>query len=123
MPVPPLPKEDGRARALARRCFFHRKNGDSVSNGFLKPWQIEQIRQTYAPGTRIELQHMEDSQPVPDGTRGSVAYVDDAGTIHMKWDNGRTLGLVPGEDQFRKLTAQELQEEAAVQQEPVMKMN
>ena len=58
-----------------------------MSNGFLKPWQIEQIRQTYAPGTRIELQHMEDPQPVPDGTRGSVAYVDDAGTIHMKWDN------------------------------------
>lgn len=94
-----------------------------MSNGFLKPWQIEQIQQTYTPGTRIELQHMEDPQPVPDGTRGTVAYVDDAGTIHMKWDNGRTLGLVPGEDQFRKLTPQELQEEAAVQQEPVMKMN
>lgn len=94
-----------------------------MSNGFLKPWQIEQIQQTYTPGTRIELQHMEDPQPVPDGIRGSVAYVDDAGTIHMKWDNGRTLGLVPGEDQFRKLTPQELQEEAAVQQEPVMKMN
>lgn len=94
-----------------------------MSNGFLKPWQIEQIQQTYAPGTRLELQHMEDPQPVPDGTRGTVAYVDDAGTIHMKWDNGRTLGLVPGEDQFRKLTPQELQEEAAVQQEPVMKMN
>ena len=94
-----------------------------MSNGFLKPWQIEQIQQTYTPGTRIELQHMEDPQPVPDGTRGSVAYVGDAGTIHMKWDNGRTLGLVPGEDQFRKLTPQELQEEAAVQQEPVMKMN
>lgn len=94
-----------------------------MSNGMLKPWQIEQIRQTYAPGTRIELQHMEDPQPVPDGTRGSVDYVDDVGTIHMKWDNGRTLGLVPGEDQFRKLTPQELQEESAVQQEPVMKMN
>lgn len=94
-----------------------------MSNGILKPWQIEQIQQTYSPGTRLELQHMEDPQPVPDGTRGTVAYVDDAGTIHMKWDNGRTLGLVPGEDQFRKLTPQELQEEAAVQQEPVMKMN
>ena len=94
-----------------------------MSNGFLKPWQIEQIRQTYAPGTRIEHQHMEDPQPVPDGTRGTVANVDDAGTIHMKWDNGRTLGLVPGEDQFRKLTAQELQVEAAAQQEPMMKMN
>ena len=56
-------------------------------------------------------------------TMERLDHVDDAGTIHMKWDNGRTLGLVPVEDQFRKLTPQELQEEAAVQQEPVMKMN
>ena len=29
----------------------------------------------------------------------------------MKWDNGRTLALVPGEDSFRKLTDEELAEE------------
>ena len=29
----------------------------------------------------------------------------------MKWDNGRTLSLVPGEDSFRKLTDEELAEE------------
>jgi hypothetical protein len=29
----------------------------------------------------------------------------------MQWDNGRTLALVPGEDSFRKLTAEELAEE------------
>ena len=78
-----------------------------MSNGILKPWQIEQIQQTYAPGTRLELQHMEDPQPVPDGTRGTVAYVDDAGTIHMKWDNGRTLGLITEVDRFSKLETEE----------------
>ena len=29
----------------------------------------------------------------------------------MKWDNGRTLAIVPGEDSFRKLTDEELAEE------------
>ena len=29
----------------------------------------------------------------------------------MKWDNGRTLAIVPGEDSFRKLTDEEIAEE------------
>ncbi len=72
----------------------------------------ERMKQTYPPGTRIQLDHMEDPwAPVPPGTRGTVAYVDDIGQIGMKWDNGRTLSLVPGEDSFRKLTEEELAEE------------
>ena len=49
--------------------------------------------------------------PVPPGTRGTVDFVDDAGQIHMKWDNGRTLAIVPSEDSFRKLTEEEIAEE------------
>ncbi len=72
----------------------------------------ERMKQEYPPGTRIQLNHMEDPwAPVPPGTRGTVAYVDDIGQIGMKWDNGRTLSLVPGEDSFRKLTDEELAEE------------
>ncbi len=40
-----------------------------------------------------------------------IEVVDDIGQLHMKWDNGRTLALVPGEDSFRKLTDAELREE------------
>ena len=94
-----------------------------MTNRELTPKEIAEIRLNYPLDSRIELVQMNDKWAVPPGTRGTVDYVDDAGQIHMKWDNGRTLGLVPGEDQFRKLTAKELQEEATVQQEPVMKMN
>lgn len=33
------------------------------------------------------------------------------GTIFPEWDNGRTLGVVPGEDLFRKLTQEEIEAE------------
>ena len=32
-------------------------------------------------------------------------------TVHCKFDNGRQLGIIPGEDSFRKLTDEELAEE------------
>ncbi len=38
-------------------------------------------------------------------------YVDDAGQIHMKWDTGGSLALIPGEDSFRTLTDEEIQDE------------
>lgn len=41
----------------------------------------------------------------------TTLYPDDAGTIFPLWDNGRTLGLVPEADSFRKLTQRELREE------------
>ena len=81
-------------------------------NEFLRLEREAKIyKEQYPPGTRIELISMNDSQAIPPGTRGTVDYVDDLGTIHMKWDNGRTLGICPQEDSFRKLTEQEIAEE------------
>ena len=73
--------------------------------------RIASTRLNYPPGTRVELIHMEDNWAVHSGTRGTVVLVDDAGQIHMQWDNGRTLAIVPQVDKFRKLTQQELLEE------------
>lgn len=75
------------------------------------PLEAAKIRLMYPPGTRIELNYMDDQFAVPPGTRGTVDHVDDGGNIHMKWDNGRTLSIVPQADSFRKLTKQELREE------------
>ena len=66
--------------------------------------RVKMYKEMYPKGTRIELIYMSDPySPVPDGTKGTVVCVDDMGTIHMKWDNGRTLGLIPEEDSFRKI--------------------
>lgn len=73
--------------------------------------EAKMYKERYPKGTRIELLSMNDSQAVPPGTRGTVDYVDDLGSIHMKWDNGRTLAICPQEDNFRKLTEQEIAEE------------
>lgn len=77
----------------------------------LTPRQAAEYRLSYPPGTRVLLEHMADKFAVPNGTRGTVDYVDDAGQIHMKWDNGRTLAIVPQVDSFRKLTKDELAQE------------
>ena len=69
-------------------------------------------KEQYPVGTRLQLIEMgNDPRPVPPGTRGTVAYVDDMGQIGMHWDNGQGLSLIPGEDNFRKLTEQEIADE------------
>lgn len=63
----------------------------------------EMIKKLYPAGTRLVLDEMCDPwAPVAPGTHGTVKCVDSMGQIHMQWDNGRTLALVPGEDSFHR---------------------
>ena len=80
--------------------------------GFPSKEVVENLRKEYPEGTRLSLISMEDpySKLLP-GDRGTVKHVDDGGTIHMRWDKGSSLGLVYGEDSFRKLTPEELAQE------------
>lgn len=74
--------------------------------------RVASTKLNYPPGTRLELIEMgDDPRPVASGTRGTVKVVDDMGSIHMQWDNGRTLALIPDEDRFRKLTQAEIAQE------------
>lgn len=74
--------------------------------------KVEYLKKAYPPGTRIVLNFMDDDpRPIESGTRGTVKFVDDIGTVHCEFDSGRILGLIEGKDDFRTLTAQELAEE------------
>ena len=71
----------------------------------------QRMKENYSPGTRIMLSQMgDDPRPIEPNTRGTVKVVDDMGTLHCNFDNGRLLGIVPGEDSFRRLTDEELAE-------------
>ncbi len=53
------------------------------------------------PGDRIRLVLITDElTKLRPGSLGTVSCVDDLGTVHVRWDDGNTLGLVPGEDRW-----------------------
>ena len=64
---------------------------------------IQFLKDLYPAGTRVKLLEMNDIQAPPIGTLGTVMHVDDIGTIHIKWDNGSTLGAAYPEDRVTKI--------------------
>jgi hypothetical protein len=53
----------------------------------------------FSPGDRVRLLWCSDSlTALRPGATGTVRRVDDAGTVHIAWDDGRHLGLNPDSD-------------------------
>ena len=51
-------------------------------------------------GNRIKLIEMvNDPNPIESGSEGVITHIG-GGVVNVKWDNGRSLGLVIGEDKF-----------------------
>ena len=52
-------------------------------------------------GLRVRLLSTTDGYTkLKSGDEGTIDFVDDLGTVHVKWDEGSSLGLVPGEDRY-----------------------
>ncbi len=79
--------------------------------------RIKFYKEQYPRGTRICLDSMgDDPDPVPSGSKGTVIAVDDIGSLHCEFDNGRSLGICPEVDRFHKISEQ------TESQEPKMSM-
>ena len=67
--------------------------------------ELKALRECYPAGTRIRLIRMaDDIARVLPGTTGPVAIIDDAGNLLMKSDNGRSLALIEGADEFEVIS-------------------
>lgn len=67
----------------------------------MHPERIEMVKKQYPVGTRIQLDSLcNDERGMPSGLCGTVVGVDDQPALLMKWDNGRSLSLMPFADNF-----------------------
>ena len=65
---------------------------------------VEAVRARYPKGTRVELVFMDDPYSrLKPGDRGTVEFVDDIATVHVKWDCGSGLGVAYGADKICNL--------------------
>lgn len=87
--------------------------------------EVERLREQYPKDTRVVL-----NTPLDDpyaeqtaGDRAMVELVDDLGQLVCRWDCGSSLSLIPGEDDFRKLTEEELKEEQSEQGQDDMNLS
>ena len=71
--------------------------------GFPSRELVESIQGRYPKGRRVELTQMDDVQAPPIGTKGTVEWVDDNGTIFVRWDNGSGLGVAYGHDHCSRI--------------------
>lgn len=72
--------------------------------------EVERIKKMYPKGTRIQLDHMNDPYPVLAETVGEVVTVDDSGNVQIRWQNGRTLAVIPEGDQFHVVEDEQTEE-------------
>lgn len=55
-------------------------------------------------GRRVRLIRCDDPYTrLVSGDEGTIVYEDSIGTLHVNWDSGSSLGLVPGEDYWTLL--------------------
>ena len=65
--------------------------------------RLKLIKKLYPVGSKVELISMDDPQAPPKGTKGEVYTIDSIGQIHVNWENGSSLALIYGIDDFKRI--------------------
>lgn len=69
---------------------------------------VESMREQYPPDTRVEVISLcNEEEHLRPGMKGTVVGVDDQPALLVHWDNGSSLSLLIGQDQFRVIPEQE----------------
>lgn len=85
-----------------RRTLLARLSGDSAWAKPPKTANTPENAEGSQKGRRVRLVRCDDPDTnLQPGSEGTVLFVDAVGTVHVAWDNGSTLGLVEGVDQWQ----------------------
>jgi len=82
------------------------------------PETVQAIREAYPPGTQVRLIRMEGEADMPRGLAGTVDHVDDAAGVHVRWENGSSLALLPDTDFFQTVEDQAMTQEIQPMEKP-----
>lgn len=91
--------------SFSKQEYENQKEGENME---LSDKQVKIIKQRYKSGMCVQLDYMDDIHAPAVGTKGIIYYVDDAGQIHVNWENGSALALIPQEDNFHIVDSKEL---------------
>lgn len=64
---------------------------------------LQDLRNRYPMGKRVELIYMDDEKAPVKGILGTVLGIDDIGSIMVNWDNGSSLNVLYGVDKVKIL--------------------
>lgn len=87
-------------------------------SGLHLPETVQAVREAYPPGTQVRLIRMEGEADMPRGLAGTVDHVDDAAGVHVRWENGSSLALLPDTDFFQTVPDQAMTQEIQTMEKP-----
>lgn len=62
---------------------------------------VESLRNEIKIGDQITLIEMVGEKNMPSGLKGTVRCIDDVANIHVNWENGSSLAVVPTVDKYQ----------------------